>query len=166
MACRCAANTRTACDNCGVTSVGEPGRSIALLQRGKRLEWFTLVWNVLGVAVLAVLAVTASSIALAGFGLDSFIEIGASTVVLWELGGTGEVRQRRALKLIGAAFIALAVYLLVQSVVALLSGHRADPSVGGIAWTGVTAVVMFSLAAAKRATGPPSATRSWRPKGG
>jgi divalent metal cation (Fe/Co/Zn/Cd) transporter len=153
MACRCAANTPTACDNCGVTSVGEPGRSTALLRRGKRLEWFTLVWNVLGVAVLAVLAVTASSVALAGFGLDSFIEIGASAVVLWELGGAGEVRQRRALKLIGAAFIALAVYLLVQSVVALLSGHRADPSVGGIAWTGVTAVVMFSLAAAKRATG-------------
>jgi divalent metal cation (Fe/Co/Zn/Cd) transporter len=124
-----------------------------LLRRGKGLEWFTLGWNVVGVVVLAFLAVTASSVALAGFGLDSFIEIGASTVVLWELSGTGEVRQRRALRLIGVAFILLAVYLLVQSVLALLTGHHASPGVGGIIWTAVTAVVMFTLAASKGQTG-------------
>lgn len=65
-----------------------------------------------GVAVLAFAAVTARSVALAGFGLDSLIEIGASVVVIWELSGTGEDRQRRALRLIGCAFAALAVYLL------------------------------------------------------
>lgn len=125
----------------------------ALLRRGKGLEWLTLGWNVVGVVVLAFLAVTASSVALAGFGLDSFIEIGASAVVLWELSGTGEVRQRRALRLIGVAFILLAVYLLVQSVLALLTGHHASPGVGGIVWTAVTAVVMFTLAASKGRTG-------------
>jgi len=125
----------------------------ALLRRGKRLEWLTLGWNVAGVFVLAVLAITASSVALAGFGLDSLIEIGASTVVLWELSGTGEARQRRALRLIGVAFALLAVYLLIQSIVALLSGHHATPGVGGIVWTGVTAVVMFTLAALKGRTG-------------
>jgi divalent metal cation (Fe/Co/Zn/Cd) transporter len=130
-----------------------PDTTAVLLRRGKRLEWFTLVWNVVGVIVLAVLAVTASSVALAGFGLDSFVEIGASTVVLWELSGTGGARQRRALRLIGVAFILLAVYLLVQSVVALLTGHHASPGVGGIIWTAVTAVVMFSLAAMKGRTG-------------
>jgi len=125
----------------------------ALLRRGKGLEWLTLGWNVVGVVFLAFLAVTASSVALAGFGLDSFIEIGASAVVLWELSGTGEVRQRRALRLIGVAFILLAVYLLVQSVLALLTGHHASPGVGGIIWTAVTAVVMFTLAASKGRTG-------------
>ena len=124
-----------------------------LLRRGKGLEWFTLGWNVVGVFVLAFLAVTASSVALAGFGLDSFIEIGASTVVLWELSDTGEARQRRALRLIGAAFILLAGYLLVQSALALLTGHHASPGVGGIIWTAVTAVVMFTLAASKVRTG-------------
>jgi len=59
-----------------------------LRRRGFVLEWVTLSWNVVGVIVLAVLAISASSIALAGFGLDSLIEIGASTVVLWELSGT------------------------------------------------------------------------------
>ena len=51
--------------------------------------------------MLAFAALAARSVALAGFGLDSLIEIGASTVVLWELAGTGESRQRRALLLIG-----------------------------------------------------------------
>lgn len=124
-----------------------------LLRRGKGLEWFTLGWNVVGVVVIAFLAVTASSVALAGFGLDSLIEIGASTVVLWEVSGTGEARQRRALRLIGVAFILLAVYLLVQSVLALLIGHHASPGVGGIIWTASTAVVMFTLAASKGKTG-------------
>jgi len=61
--------------------------------------------------------------ALAGFGLDSLIEIGASTVVIWELSGTGEERQRRGLRLIGYAFAALAAYLLVQSTVVLITGN-------------------------------------------
>lgn len=117
------------------------------------LEWFTLGWNVVGVIVLAFLAFTASSVALAGFGLDSLIEIGASSVVLWELSGTGEGRQRRALRIIGVAFIALAVYLAIQSTVALLAGHHASPSTVGIAWTAVTALVMFTLAAGKSRTG-------------
>ena len=130
-----------------------PDTGAVLLRRGKGLEWFTLGWNVVGVVVLAALAVAASSVALAGFGLDSFIEVGASTVVLWELSGTGKARQRRALKLIGLAFILLAVYLLVQSVLALLTVHHASPGVGGIIWTAVTAVVMFTLAALKGRTG-------------
>jgi divalent metal cation (Fe/Co/Zn/Cd) transporter len=136
-----------------MSSRSEPDPGGALLRRGKVLEWITLGWNIVGVIVLAVLAVTASSVALAGFGLDSFIEIGASAVVLWELSGTGEGRQRRALRIIGVAFLVLAAYLLVQSVLALASGHHASPSVGGIAWTAVTAAVMFTLAALKGRTG-------------
>ncbi|MDN4596725.1 cation transporter [Leifsonia virtsii] len=130
-----------------------PDRRHALLRTGFTLEWITLGWNVVGVVVLAVLATTSASVALAGFGLDSLIEIGASTVVIWELSGTGEHRQRLALRLIGAAFVALAAYLLVQTAVALLTGHRPDGSVGGIVWTGVTAVAMFVLAALKARTG-------------
>jgi hypothetical protein len=52
---------------------------------------------------------------LAGFGLDSLIEIGASTVAVWDLTGSGQERQRRALRLIGVGFAALTLYLLVQS---------------------------------------------------
>ena len=86
-------------------------------------------------------------------GLDSLIEIGASTVVLWELSGTGEDRQRRALRLIGGAFVALAAYLTVQSAVVLAVGYHPRPSGLGIAWTALTAAAMLSLAAGKARTG-------------
>jgi divalent metal cation (Fe/Co/Zn/Cd) transporter len=103
--------------------------------------------------VLAIAALSARSVALAGFGLDSLIEIGASTVVIWELSGTGVDRQRRALKLIGVGFGLLAVYLLVQSTWVLASGFRPHHSPLGIGWTAVTAAVMFALAAGKARTG-------------
>ncbi|HEY7012683.1 MAG TPA: cation transporter [Streptosporangiaceae bacterium] len=129
-----------------------PARS-ALLRRGFALEYATLAWNVAGIVVLAIAAISARSVALAGFGLDSLIEIGASTVVIWELSGTGEERQRRGLRLIGYAFAALAVYLLVQSTVVLVTGYHPRPSALGMAWTAVTAVVMFALAWGKTRTG-------------
>ena len=49
-----------------------------LLRGGLALEYATLGWNVVGIVVLAITALTARSVALAGFGLDSLIEIGAS----------------------------------------------------------------------------------------
>jgi divalent metal cation (Fe/Co/Zn/Cd) transporter len=130
-----------------------PGRSAVLLRRGRVLEGITLGWNVAGIAVLAVAALAARSVALAGFGLDSLIEIGASTVVLWELSGSGEDRQRRALRLIGGAFLALAAYLAIQSVLVLVTGYRPGHSAPGIIWTALTAAVMFALAAGKARTG-------------
>ncbi len=125
----------------------------ALLARGVLLEWITLCWNVVGIVVLAWAALSARSIALGGFGLDSLIEIGASTVVLWELRETGADRQRRAQRLIALAFIAVGAYVAVQSTAGLAVGQRADHSVAGIAWTAITAAVMFALAAAKASTG-------------
>ena len=124
-----------------------------LLRRGFALEYVTLAWNVAGIVVLAIAAISARSVALAGFGLDSLIEIGASTVVIWELSGVGEERQRRGLRLIGYAFAALAVYLLVQSTVVLAAGYHPLHSVPGIIWTAATAVVMFALSAGKARTG-------------
>ena len=134
-------------------TVGEDPVRTPLLRRGFVLEYVTLGWNVAGIVVLAIAAVAARSVALAGFGLDSLIEIGASAVVIWELSGTGEDRQRRGLRLIGYAFAGLAVYLLVQSTVVLAAGYHPRHSVAGIVWTAATAVVMFALAAGKARTG-------------
>lgn len=78
-----------------------------LLRRGFQLEYATLGWNVVGVVILAVAAVAARSVALAGFGVDSLIEIGASAVVIWELSDTYGRRRATALRLIATAFILL-----------------------------------------------------------
>lgn len=106
-----------------------------------------------GLLTAAVAAQDVRSVALVGFGLDSLIEIGASTVVIWELSGKGATRQRLGLKLIGIAFAVVALYLVVQSTLALIAADRADPSTLGIAWTALTAVVMLLLAAGKTRTG-------------
>lgn len=135
-----------------MTSTSDPEQA-RLLRRGFVLEYVTLGWNVAGIVVLAFAAVAARSVALAGFGLDSLIEIGASTVVIWELSGTGEDRQRQGLRLIGWAFGALAVYLLVQSTFVLAAGYHPRHSVAGIVWTAATAAVMLALAAGKVRTG-------------
>lgn len=125
----------------------------ALLRRGRLLEVATLGWNVVGIVVLTIAALSAHSVALAGFGLDSLIEIGASIVVLWELSGTGEQRQRRALRLIAMAFLALAAYLAVQTIVVFATGYHSHHSPLGIFWTAITGLAMFALAAGKRNTG-------------
>ena len=132
-----------------VTTADETTRT-SLLRRGFALEYATLAWNVAGIVVLAVAAVSARSVALAGFGLDSLIEIGASTVVIWELSGGGEARQIRALRLIGGGFALLAAYLLAQSTWVLAAGYRPHHSPLGIGWTAVTAAVMLALAARAR----------------
>ncbi len=125
----------------------------ALLKRGLLLEYLTLGWNVVGVVIVVVAAYTAHSVALAGFGLDSLIEIFASVVVVWQLIGVNQHRERLALRLIGIAFIALVIYILAQLIATLLTGTRATTSVGGIAWIAATFLAMMLLASSKRVTG-------------
>jgi divalent metal cation (Fe/Co/Zn/Cd) transporter len=125
----------------------------SLLRRGLWLEYATLGWNVVGTAVVLIAAMRAGSAALAGFGLDSAIEIFASVVVVWQLKGLDRGRESLALKLIGTAFIALAVYVLVQSVWTLLANAHPASSPLGIVWLAVTCVVMLLLAWGKSVTG-------------
>ncbi len=131
----------------------ESDRASRLLRQGFELEGVTLAWNVVGVVVLAVAAIAARSVALGGFGLDSLIEIGASTVVIWELSGIGEARERTAMRLIAGAFLVLATYLAIQSSLVLAIGFRPGHSPLGIAWTAATAIAMFSLSAGKARVG-------------
>ena len=133
-------------------SIEEPEPK-ASIRSGILLESTTLIWNVIGVGVLALAAITARSVALAGFGLDSLIEIGASVVVLWELRDPEGTRRPRALRLIGVAFLTLALYLGVQSIVVLSLGFHPHHSVPGIVWTALTAVVMLVLATSKARVG-------------
>jgi len=124
-----------------------------LLRRGLWLEYATLGWNIVGTGVVLTAAVQAGSAALAGFGLDSAIEIFASVVVVWQLTGVERGREALALRLIGAAFIALAVYVFAQSAWTLLAGVHPAPSPLGIVWLVVTCVAMLLLAWGKLLTG-------------
>jgi divalent metal cation (Fe/Co/Zn/Cd) transporter len=129
-------------------------RTRVLIRRGLRLEYATLGWNVVEIGFLVYAAVVARSVALAGFALDSVIEIFASVVVVWQLrGDVDPERDRRAERLIGIAFFGLAIYLIGQTIVTLALDVHPASSPLGIAWLAATCVVMLSLAAGKARTG-------------
>ena len=127
-----------------------------LRRRGLRLEWATNVWNSIEVVVTIFLGVQAGSLALIAFGLDSIIEIFASTVVIRNLHDErrdpGDRRVHRALRLIAVAFWLLSMFLAVVSTRALIRGDRPASSPLGIAYLAVTALIMFGLARLKRVT--------------
>jgi divalent metal cation (Fe/Co/Zn/Cd) transporter len=148
----CAATRLTAHDSEGIMSL-EHGSDARLRRRGLLLEYATLGWNVVGAVIVAIAAIAAGSVALAGFGLDSLIEIFASVVVVWQLTGTHQQRERQAMRLIGGAFFALAVYILAQTAYTLLARHHPGHSTGGIIWLAATLIAMLMLASGKRVTG-------------
>ena len=125
----------------------------ALIRRGLRLEYATLGWNVVGSVIVITAALAAGSVALAGFGLDSLIEIFASVVVVWQLKGIDDGREQRALRLIGIAFFALAAYILGQIIYTLVRADHPSKSIGGIIWLAATFIAMLLLASGKRRTG-------------
>lgn len=125
-------------------------------RRALRLEYGTIAWNV-GEAVLTIgLGIAAGSLALIGFGVDSIVEVFASSVVVWHLWSTHAAdhpgRTRRALQLTAGAFAVLAITLTIAGINDLSSGRRAGESPWGIAYLAVTVVVMFGLAFLKRRT--------------
>jgi divalent metal cation (Fe/Co/Zn/Cd) transporter len=123
----------------------------ALLERGRRLEFVTIGWNVMEVFVTIGLGIAASSLALIAFGLDSLVEVFAGIVVVWYIARHhDEHRARRAVRLVAVAFVVLGVYLLGASISNFVQGEVADSSPFGIAYLAITAVVMFTLATKKR----------------
>jgi divalent metal cation (Fe/Co/Zn/Cd) transporter len=131
-----------------------PSRN-ALLARGLRLEYATLGWNVVGSIVVLATAFAARSVALAGFGLDSLIEIGASVIVVWQLRGATQQQQRErlALRLIGGAFFALSAYVLGQAAYTLALGGHPGTSTLGTLWLTATLLAMLLLAWGKLRAG-------------
>lgn len=125
----------------------------ALTQRGLRLEYATLGWNVVGCVIVLASAYTARSVALTGFGIDSVIEIFASLVVVWQLKAINKEKERLAERLIGIAFFLLAIYLTIQSAIVLVSHFQPHDSPVGVAWLALTAAAMMALAYGKGKTG-------------
>ncbi|TPW12087.1 MAG: putative cation efflux protein [Acidimicrobiaceae bacterium] len=124
-----------------------------LVRRARLLAWITIAWNVAEAVVAIAAGLAASSIALVGFGLDSTVEVMSAVVIVWQLQGAPEDRERRALQLIAVSFFALAAYVVVQSSYDLLSRSASDASVVGIVLATASLVVMPLLAKAKRRNG-------------
>jgi divalent metal cation (Fe/Co/Zn/Cd) transporter len=124
----------------------------AAVRQGRRLEYFTVGWNLIEAAVALGAGLFAGSIALIGFGIDSLIETSSGAVLLWRLqeGEKGEKRERMALKLVGLSLLALAAYVAVDAVKGLIQKQPPEESLVGIILAAVSLVVMPLLAWAKR----------------
>lgn len=122
---------------------------------GRQLQHLTIGWNSAECAIALGAGVLAGSIALVGFGLDSAIEVTASVAALWRLHHDAdeakrEKAERRALTLIGACFVLLALYIGYEAVAALITRHAPERSLIGIALAALSLVVMPALAHFKR----------------
>jgi divalent metal cation (Fe/Co/Zn/Cd) transporter len=121
----------------------------------------TIAYNVIE-AIIAITAGTrASSTALIGFGLDSVIEVSSAAAVAWQFTAVDhERRERTALRIIAVSFFALAGYVTVESVRALVGAERAEHSTIGLVLAAVSLAVMPVLSAAQRRTGRELGSRS------
>lgn len=129
-----------------------------IAHRGKRLEYFTIGWNTLEGVVAVIAGAFAGSISLVGFGIDSFIEVASGVALLWRMSVDADVHHRErnerlALRIVGACFIALAVYLAYESANDLIHRKVPESSLAGIILAGVALVVMPLLSRAKRRVG-------------
>ena len=122
------------------------------LRAGRRLEYFTLGWNLTEAAVAVGAGVFAGSIALIGFGVDSLIESLSGGILLWRLQWTktDESRERLAHRLVGFSFFLLALYVAFEGAKSLLRHEKPETSVVGIVLSVVSLIVMPLLARAKR----------------
>jgi divalent metal cation (Fe/Co/Zn/Cd) transporter len=131
------------------------------LERALRLEYLTVGWNVIEGVVAVAAALAAGSVALLGFGIDSFVESASGSILIWRLlaerRATDEERieqvERRARKLVAGSLILLAAYIAWDSISSIAVGERPEPSLVGIVLAAVSLAVMWWLAREKRRVG-------------
>jgi cation diffusion facilitator family transporter len=119
-------------------------------------EYVTVGWNVVEGIVAIVAGIVAGSIALIGFGLDSYVEVASGIVLIWRLRKHGfgdeeeEAAEKRAIFFVGVTFVLLALYVTFESGKKLLFHEHPDESIIGIILAIVSLIVMPVLAFYKK----------------
>jgi divalent metal cation (Fe/Co/Zn/Cd) transporter len=127
-------------------------------RRGKQVEYFTIAWNSVEGLTAVIAGALAGSISLVGFGIDSFIEVISGSVLLWRMSVDADAKMREqnerlSLRLVGACFLGLAVYVGYESVSDLVTRKAPEHSLPGIILACVSLVVMPLLSRAKKKVG-------------
>ena len=139
-------------------AIGRP----ALLRRGLRLEYLSIGWNLVEGSVAIAAGLVAGSVALIGFGVDSFVETSSAAVIVWRIVSENrnendpariKLIERRAQRLVGASLFIFGIYLLFESVSAIIFREQPDPSPTGIVLALLSLSVMWWLARSIRRVG-------------
>lgn len=141
-----------------------------LLRRALRLEYLTVGWNIIEGLIAVTAGLASGSVALLGFGIDSFVESASGSVMIWRLRAEqnadedDEARiehvERRAQKLVAGSLILLAAYIAWDSITSLIAGERPEPSLVGILLALASLAVMWWLAREKRRVGTALGSRA------
>jgi divalent metal cation (Fe/Co/Zn/Cd) transporter len=130
----------------------------------RRIRWLvatTIGYNLIEAAVAITAGTVASSTALIGFGLDSFIEVSSAAAVAWQFATRDPQRhEKTTLRIIAGSFFALAAYITVEALRALTGSGSADPSTVGLALAASSLLVMPTLSYAQRRAGRELGSRS------
>jgi divalent metal cation (Fe/Co/Zn/Cd) transporter len=120
-----------------------------------RLLWLTIAWNLIEGVVAVSSGIIAASVALIGFGLDSFVEVIAAGILLWRIGlpdndGGVERREATAHRVVGATFLLLAIYIGAQALYTVVTGEQPEASGVGLVLAVISLIVMPGLGLFKR----------------
>jgi divalent metal cation (Fe/Co/Zn/Cd) transporter len=146
------------------------------LRDALRLEYLTVGWNVVEGLVAVTAALAARSVALLGFGLDSFVETASALVLVWRLGAERRAAagglaldaaavarlDRRAHRGVALSLFLLAAYVALDALWTLWRRERPGTSLPGVAITALSLGVMVWLARAKRRAADQLGSRALR----
>jgi len=127
----------------------------------RRARWLaiaTIAWNVIEGIVAMGFGLQEESVALFGFGVDSWVEVGSAGVVYWKLtrapgcAGTQKTRERRATRWISGLFLALAGATAFGAIAQMVAHGHPDSTVPSLVVGAVSLSIMFFLWRAKHAT--------------
>lgn len=143
------------------------------VRRGINIERISIIWMVIEAAVAIGAGVMARSLALTAFGADSVIELVAGGVLLWRLviesrgASLPQVKRAEAISswVVGVALLMLAVYIVVASIVKLMSHQGADPSYLGLGLAIASGIIMPYLSRAKKRIGSEIGSKALRADG-
>jgi divalent metal cation (Fe/Co/Zn/Cd) transporter len=139
----------------------DPARRLLLHRRIRLFVAATITYNVVEAVVAITAGTVASSSALVAVGLDSVIEVTSAAAIAWQFAGRDpERRERAALRVVAFSFFALAAYVGVESVRALVGGEPARHSPVGLVLAAVSLAVMPLLSHGQRRTGRELGSRS------
>ena len=141
-------------ENAALLDVTQSDDRPSLLRRGLRLEFLSIGWNLIEGVVAIAAGIAAGSAALVGFGVDSFVESSSAAVIVWrvlaELRNGDRTRvqsvERIAQRLVATSLALLGIYVMYESVTALVWQEKPDASLPGMIIAALSLTVMWWLA--------------------
>ena len=131
-----------------------------LYNRALVLSFFTILYNLIEGVISMLLGYQDETLALFGFGVDSFIEvmsgIGIAVMITRIRANPGSSKtafEISALRVTGTAFYILAVSLLAGVVLSIATGHTPETTFWGVVISSLSIAVMLWLMTAKKRTG-------------